>query len=186
MRAGKRPIKVVPFPGDTEQKVGLRLPSDFDKEQARLEAYRYLASKGVDLGGPMDDQPRLGAVLLNEERLARLLASCLVTEDSALPEAPLTMLCEGVADMRAHITDKQKDALLHELGDFMAECDPDPDTRAGALRAAEILGELEKKAGSRAALLDSLRGLSPDMLRDCLISMVERLATSASAKSSST
>jgi hypothetical protein len=88
--------------------------------------------------------------------------------------------------MRAHLTDKQKDGLLLELGGFMAECDPDPDTVAGAKKAAEIIGELEKKAGSRAALLDSLRNLSPATLRDCLITMVERRETSASAKSSST
>jgi len=181
MRANKRPVKVVDFPGDPDQKVGILLPSDYDMQQARMGAYRALViDQKVDITAREGEVSR-GMAMFTEETFARCLASCLVTADSA--EGSVTRLCTDVEDMRKHLTAAQTQGLIVEMSSFTNEMDPNVDTPSGAEKAVQLLEVLEKKAGSRAALLDTLKGIEPSVLKLCLISSVEQRSTSADPSS---
>ncbi len=171
MRSGKRPIRIVQWPGDPSQKVGLRIPSDFDMQQARLDAWGYVVNKkGVN------PESKRGSAMLDDEIFARVLAASLVMPDQDAGSDVL--MCDDVDDLRQHTSPKEREILIRELAEFSNEMDPDLDTEEGAKRAAKLLEEVLKKAGSRAALLDTLKGTPSSMLRNCIISMAGLLPTS--------
>jgi len=176
MRAGKRPIRVVSWPGDPDLKVGLRIPSDYDMQQARLDAWGYVVNVKK-----VDPETKRGASMLDDEIFARVLAAALV-----MPEgdgATDILMCDDADDLRQNTTPKEREALLRELAEFSNEMDPDLNTAEGAKRAADLIEGLEKKVGSRAALMSTLRGIPPTVLRSCIISLVERPSTSTEEKS---
>jgi len=183
MRAGKRPVKVVDFPGDPEQKIGIRVPSDYDMEQARIGAHRYLVvNEKVDIT-KRDGEVSRGLAMFTEETYARCLSRCLVTAESAEPDSPVVQLCHDVEDMREQLTASQTQELIRVMATFTNEMDPNVDTPSGAAKAVQLLEVLEKKAGSKAALMDTLKGIEPDVLRHCVISLVEQRSTSADESS---
>lgn len=176
LSAGRRPVRTIPFPG-TDEMVGLRLPTEADWDNARLSAMAFMADHGVNTG------EGAGPGLYQREVLTRLLASCLVYPDA---DDLVTPYCNGVDDLKAGVTNSERDILTRELLDFADEQNPDLDTEDGMSSAMSLLAELEKKAVSRAAITVALRNTRPSMLRTLLLGMVLRSASSADSKSSDT
>jgi len=178
LTAGKRPGKVIDFPGRPGVQVGIQVPVEFDYDEARLGAWKHLKGNGVD-----PDSSR-AAEMYRKELFARALASSLYTAESHENKIRVP-LCSGVQDLKRHITPDEQKVLLRELADFTNEMDPDLDSVKGQQAAAKLLEEVLKKAGKRAALVPLLNGMPPSVVRRCLISLVEQHASLLEERSSS-
>ncbi|MBW2264097.1 MAG: hypothetical protein JRG91_19205, partial [Deltaproteobacteria bacterium] len=167
MRAGKRPLKTVTWPGDDSTKVGLRIPSDYIMQQSRLDAWAYVViEKGIKTDGKKDSAmgKRLNA-LLDDDVFARVLSQSLVMPDQS--GATDTLMAEDVQDLRENTTAKEREILMRELAEFSNEMDPDLNSVKGAQVAELLVGEVLKKAGQRAALTDLLKGTPSSIAQRC-------------------
>lgn len=174
LKSGKRPVKIIDWPG-TDKKVGIRVPTEIDYEQAKLGAWELLASKGID------PDKRRGSILYDNEVLTRVLCTALIDPDSGPVQAPF---CSDLKELKALLSSSERSMLARELADFTSETDPNLDTEEGLVAALEIVEEIQKKGQSRAAMELLLNATAPRMLRRCMRIMAEELARFRAEKSS--
>lgn len=178
LKAGKRPVKYLDYPGVEGGRIGIRLPTEADHEAAKLAAWQFLV-----LDMKVDPDKVRGSAHYGREVYNQLLARILFDPESGDLQVPI---CDNAQDLKANMTAEERSILIQEMADFMSEADPDLDTPEGQAAATALCQEVEKKGVTRAALTALLRDTPPAILRRCVITLGSRLRACREAKSSST
>jgi len=111
LKAGKKNIKVLKFPG-TEEDVGLQLLSNHDLQESVFAAENYFKKAGIEIVSTVLDS-------YEDERTTQLLFRAL--KDPARPQNPFAAT---VDELRRNLTKEEKEILTDEYLQFERECSP--------------------------------------------------------------
>lgn len=177
IKRGRNQFRTVDFPGVPDKKVALRVLTEKQLDECRVEAWNW-----VKENFNLDPEALRGSLHYDRELYSRMLAKSLLVADGV--EDLQTPLATDVENLKDQLTPGERKALVQELADFTAEVDPNLDTAEGTAAAVALVEEAKKKGLSRAALELLLKDLPPAIVRRSFITLVEQYQNLRKAKSS--
>lgn len=177
LKEGRRQFKTIDFPGIPEKKVALRVLSEKQIEEARIEAWAFVKDK---FG--LDPEALRGSLHYDRELWSRMLSKALLVAEGV--EDLQTPFCNDVDDLKDNLTADERKALAQELADFTSEVNPNLDTEDGLAVANALVEEAKKKELSRVGLEMLLGNMPPATLRRSFIILVSQYHDLRKAKSS--
>lgn len=135
MQERGRPHRVIPMPGVPGVEVAVRCPTEDERTTADAEARKYL-TKGLGLSA-LDLSLAQETELAQRERELQLLA--LVLRD---PRDPEQAFVESADELRAHLEEPQRKALVAAVRDFERER-YEAHTPEEAARVVEMIRDLK-------------------------------------------
>jgi hypothetical protein len=165
LKAGTNNRKTVKFPG-TDQDVVMRVLSNAEVQEAEFGTEKHFRQQGIQYYEATVEA-------YEKEKTVRMLHSALRD-----PEDETKTFAASVAELRAMTTQAEKDALVMELNDFMAECSPDMEALSEE-EFGEIVEMVKKRPEETVSSLSSM-----SLLRRLAISLASRPASSRTGSGS--
>ena len=140
LKAGTKNQKTIKWPG-TKQDIVLRVLSEGQYQQARIDAEKYFKGQGVEINFALADA-------FESEESTQVLYLALRTPDNQ-------PLAASMNEFRELIVGPEKNALAQEYMDLEAECSPDPDKMAQE-EFDDLVENVKKKPEEIAGSISSL------------------------------
>ncbi len=148
LKAGKRNVRIIDFPGAADARVALRVLSTQELQDAAIATEELFKARGVEIGVGVIDA-------YQGERSTQILFRALRD-----PDDPNKPFAATVDELRGQLMRGEMDALEAAYSDFQAECSPDM-AEMSAADFEKIWDELKKSPRAHMSGLSSatLRGL---------------------------
>jgi len=181
LKRGRRQYKTIEFPGIPETKIAMRILTEKQIEESRIEAWGF-----VKRNFELDPEALRGSLHYDRELSSQMLFRALLVADGV--EDLQTPFYNDANDLKENLTADERRFLSRALADFTSEADPNLDTEEGLAVATALVEEAKKKGLSRVGLEMLLSSMPPDTLRrsfSIMVSQYHALRTARSSPSSS-
>lgn len=156
LKAGKRNVRIIKFPG-TEQNAALRALSNADLQEAAFATENHFKSKNIEITTTTIEA-------FEDENTTQIMFRALRNPDD--PDQPFA---KSVDELRSLLTRDEKDILVEQYNEFEKEVSPSAENLTNA-EMDDLFEQLKKKP-------ETGKGLSSATLRKLIVFLASRLQT---------